>query len=153
MRSLLFFILTCTTSLFPLYLRPRLMLHCVPPSRHQSSSPSHSTDPSYQAITLSSHNFFLLFLGNIPFTLVMPIRKNYTVLWHTRPLLYLDNIPPLFPTPYHRINESRGDFPFPLISIYIPLISILSVSQSHRFVDFSCQSSKVFLQRPLPGLG
>jgi hypothetical protein len=114
-------------------------------------SPSpRSTDPSYQAITLSLHNFFPPFLGNIPFASVMLLLEELYCLRHTHPLLlFLDNIPPLFPTPYHRINDGRGDLLFPLVALYISLISILSAT-SHHFVDFSCQSSKVFLQRNPP---
>lgn len=112
------FDLACTIFPFPVYLWPRPMLH----SLHATISPlffnPHNFGPPSQAITLSSH-----IISPVSGTFLCIGGKNI-YFYGTRPLLLSLTIStPLYSRSlYHYSSEGRGDLPFPLVSIYIPVI-------------------------------
>jgi hypothetical protein len=97
----------------------------------------HNIGPPCQAITYHCITFHLS--RGISFASAAFFLEEYIFLRPRPATLLPDNIPHYSRSLYHRVSEGRGVLPFPLVSIYIPVISTqlsVGVPSSHCFADF-----------------
>jgi hypothetical protein len=126
------FDLACTIFPFSLYLRPRPMLH----SLHATISPLVSNPHNIGSVKPSLYHRITFHLSR-----GLSFASAGRIYISTAPpaTLLSDNISQYSRSLYHRAGEGRGYRPFPLVSIYIPVISTqlsVGVPSSHRFADF-----------------
>jgi len=125
LKQSLHFTLACIIHLSISPLSVRGLAACCIACHHFAISLSptpHNIGPACQAITFCHRITFHRSRG-LPFSHRSCSWKNI-YFYGTRPLLFSLTISPEYSRPlYHRVSEGRGDLPFPLVSIYNPVIS------------------------------